>query len=278
LGTPETERHDLPLQELLPERSGALVLRSWVDAGDMESLLHRIFGWAERRESRYICTINVHSAVTADWNARYREVVNRADGNTADGWPVAWVMRRQGHAGQPRVCGPDLMWRIASQAATQDKSIYLYGGTPDTLVALERRLREAFPDLRIAGSFSPPFRPLSHEEDEQAVAAINESGAAIVMVGLGCPKQEMWMAEHRGRVHAVMVGVGAAFDFLSGRVPRAPIWMQRAGLEWLHRLAQEPLRLGARYLNTNTWFVCRTAGQLAAAMVRERKVRPYETA
>jgi N-acetylglucosaminyldiphosphoundecaprenol N-acetyl-beta-D-mannosaminyltransferase len=246
--------------ERVESRSGATVLSSWVDAGEMDGFVARVFAWAERRESRYICTTNVHSAVLADRDAQYREVINRADGNTPDGWPIAWAMRQLGHTDQSRVTGPDLMWKIVERAALTGERLYLYGGAPETLSALEERLGKAFPGVQIAGSFSPPFRALTPEEDEAVTAAINASGASIVFVGLGCPKQEAWMAAHRGRVRAVMIGVGAAFDFHSGRVRRAPLWAQRHGLEWLHRLCQEPRRLGPRYLQTNSLFLWRIAG------------------
>jgi N-acetylglucosaminyldiphosphoundecaprenol N-acetyl-beta-D-mannosaminyltransferase len=145
----------------------------------------------------------------------------------------------------------------------QGEAIFLYGSTEATLKALQRQLLSRWPALRIAGALSPPFRPPSAAEDEADVQAINASGARTVWVSLGCPKQELWMAAHRGRVQAVMVGVGAAFDFHAGTVARAPAWMRRHGLEWLHRLASEPRRLGRRYVVTNTAFIMRAALQLA---------------
>ncbi|MBI2225482.1 MAG: WecB/TagA/CpsF family glycosyltransferase, partial [Betaproteobacteria bacterium] len=140
---------------------------------------------------------------------------------------------------------------------------YFYGGTDATLTLLSARLRAAFPGLRIAGTYSPPFRPLTLEEDAEDVARINDSGAGAVFVGLGCPKQETWMAAHRGRIRAVMFGVGAAFEFHAGVINRAPLWMQRWGLEWLHRLCSEPRRLWKRYLVTNTLFILGAFRQLA---------------
>ena len=135
------------------------------------------------------------------------------------------------------------------------------------LERLQRALRSEFPALRIAGMCSPPFRQLSTQEDEDIVAQINASGAGVVWVGLGCPKQELWMHAHRGRVQSVMVGVGAAFPFLAGMVRRAPLWMQRAGLEWLHRLASEPRRLWRRYTVTNSYFMVGALGQLCRRLL-----------
>ena len=181
---------------------------------------------------------------------------------TPDGAPVAWMLRRLGFAGQARINGPDLMWKYCAEAALRGDAIYLYGGTQATLDTLVARLTGAFPGLRIAGAESPPFRTLTSDEDAAAVARINRSGAGVVFVSLGCPKQELWMAAHRGRVQAVMIGVGAAFDYHAGTISRAPVWMQHAGLEWLHRLASEPRRLWRRYLVTNTLFVIGAARQL----------------
>jgi N-acetylglucosaminyldiphosphoundecaprenol N-acetyl-beta-D-mannosaminyltransferase len=172
------------------------------------------------------------------------------------------MMRRLGFPNQQRINGPDLMWRYCEQAATRGEPIYLYGGMPETLDLLQHQLKRAFPGLLIAGAWSPPIRNLTEEEDEADVARINASGAGIVWVGLGCPKQERWMAAHRGRVQAVMIGVGAAFDYHAGTLKRAPRWMQDGGLEWLHRLFSEPRRLWRRYLVTNTLFVILAIHQL----------------
>lgn len=204
---------------------------------------------------------NVHVVVSASCDAAYRDIINGSDMATPDGAPVAWMMRRQGYTGQPRISGPDLMWALCERAEKEHLPVYCYGCTPATLALLEARLRAAFPALRIAME-SPPFRALSAEEDAAAVARINASGAGLVFVGLGCPKQERWMAEHRGRIHAVMIGVGAAFDFHAGTVRRAPAWMRDRGLEWLHRLLSEPRRLWRRYLVTNTLFIIGAVRQL----------------
>lgn len=183
---------------------------------------------------------------------------------TADGAPVAWMLRRLGFTGQPRVSGPDLMWMLCERCAALSMPVYFYGSTPATLDALALRLGQAFQGLRVVGMDSPPFRALSEAEDAQMAERINQSGAAIVFVSLGCPKQEAWMAAHRGRVNAVMIGVGAAFDFHAGMVTRAPLWMRENGLEWLHRLLSEPRRLWRRYFVTNSLFILGAMRQLLA--------------
>ncbi len=230
------------------------VLGAEIDALSWDAAMARLLGWARMRESRYVTICNVHVVVSASRDAAYRDIINRSDMATPDGAPVAWMLRRQGFAGQPRISGPDLMWALCQRAAAEGLPIYCYGSTDSTLGLLEARLRAAFPALKMTME-SPPFRALSAEEDAAAVARINASGAGIVFVGLGCPKQERWMAEHRGRVNAVMIGVGAAFDFHAGTVRRAPAWMRDNGLEWLHRLVSEPRRLWKRYLVTNSLFM-----------------------
>lgn len=247
----------------LRDRITASVLGAPIDVFDWVSALSRIAAWSANRESRYVCICNVHSVVTSGQDAEFGRVVTEADMATPDGAPVAWMLRKLGFAGQQRINGPDLMWKYCEQAAQRKESIFLYGSTAETLAILQTRLLAAFPGLQIAGAISPPFRALSEEEDAADVACINASGAGTVWVSLGCPKQEKWMAAHRGRVKAVMIGVGAAFDYHAGTIKRAPLWMQRRGLEWLHRLCSEPGRLWKRYFVTNTLFVLGALRQLA---------------
>ena len=242
-------------------RSTGRVLGAQIDALSWDDAMSRLLGWAYARESHYVTICNVHVVVSASRDAAYREIINGSDMATPDGAPVAWMLRRQGFAGQPRISGPDLMWALCERAEAEYIPIYCYGSTDSTLALLEDRLRAAFPGLRVMME-SPPFRALTPEEDVAAVDRINTSGAGIVFVGLGCPKQERWMAEHRGRIDAVMIGVGAAFDFHAGTVQRAPAWMRDNGLEWLHRLLSEPGRLWKRYLVTNTLFIVGAARQL----------------
>lgn len=248
--------------KIVEQKRRGRVLNAEIDLLTWGETLQRISLWASNFESRYVCICNVHAVVTAGQDIQFGQVVREADMATPDGAPVAWMLRRLGFAGQQRINGPDLMWRYCEQAAIRGESIYLYGGTPETLDILQRRLVKSFPGLHIAGALSPPFRALTEEEDEVDVAKINASGAGTVWVSLGCPKQERWMAVHRGRVNAVMIGVGAAFDYHAGTIRRAPLWMQRNGLEWLHRLLSEPRRLWKRYLVTNTLFVMLATRQL----------------
>jgi N-acetylglucosaminyldiphosphoundecaprenol N-acetyl-beta-D-mannosaminyltransferase len=237
------------------KRGRGLVLNTHIDALSWDDALSRITTWTLQRESRYVCICNVHSVVTASQDAAFRQVVNEADMATPDGAPVAWMMRILGFAQQERINGPDLMWRYCAVAAKRGEAIYLYGGTTETLELLQKRLLTSFPGLRITGSWAPPFRKLTPAEVQEDVTRINDSRAGTVWVSLGCPKQEFWMAEHRGRINAVMIGVGAAFDYHAGTLKRAPLWMQGCGLEWLHRLISEPRRLWRRYLITNSLFI-----------------------
>lgn len=229
---------------------------SWTQAED------RLVDWGLAHRSSYVTLCNVHVVVTASRDEQFREVINDADLAAPDGAPVAWMLRRLGYPDQERIGGPDLMWRLCVRCAQSGIPVYFFGSTEETLSALREKLEEALPGLKIAGMESPPFRPLSENEDRAVVDQINESGAALVFVGLGCPKQETWMAEHRGRIQAVMLGVGAGFDFHAGTVKRAPQWMQDYGLEWLHRLASEPGRLWRRYFVTNTIFIVGSMKQL----------------
>jgi N-acetylglucosaminyldiphosphoundecaprenol N-acetyl-beta-D-mannosaminyltransferase len=238
------------------------VLNAQIDVLTWDETLQSISMWAAKFESRYICVCNVHAVVTVGQDTQFGRVIKEADLVTPDGAPVAWMLRKLGFPNQQRINGPDLMWRYCEKAATRGESIYLYGGRPETLRMLQFRLKEAFPALRIAGISAPPFRDLTKEEDESEVTRINASGAGTVWVSLGCPKQEKWMAAHRDRVQAVMIGVGAAFDYHAGTINRAPPWMQNAGLEWLHRLVAEPRRLWKRYLITNFLFVLLAFRQL----------------
>ncbi|MBY6070785.1 WecB/TagA/CpsF family glycosyltransferase [Marinobacter salsuginis] len=246
------------------------VLKAAIDVVTWESALERIHIWVREGSSRYVCICNAHSVVTAAQDPKFQEVLGEADLATPDGAPVAWLMRRFGATSQERINGPDLMLRYCSEASKRKESIYLYGGSVATLDILQRDLPRKFPGLKIAGAYSPPFRELTPEEQEAAVNAINASGAGTVWVSLGCPKQESWMAAHRGHVNAVMIGVGAAFDYHAGTIRRAPLWMQHNGLEWLFRLVSEPRRLWKRYLVTNTLFIWFAARQLLKARLAQK--------
>lgn len=222
---------------------------------DIQHAVKYIISNIRELSGHYICLCNVHTAVTAHDDADYLDTENRAALVLPDGRPIAGEQRRRGFAEAERVAGPDLM--TAMFAATADGSMrhYFYGSSPDTVRALEASLRQKYPQLSIAGMYSPPFRPLSSDEDAAAVDRINAVSPDIVWIGLGAPKQEKWMAAHEGRIHGVMIGVGAGFDFHAGTIKRAPLWMQKSGLEWFYRLTQDPAHLFKRYLYTNTRYV-----------------------
>lgn len=251
-------------------RRGDLVLGAYIDALSWPETLDQLVTWGRAHESRYVAICNVHVVATASRDTAYRNAINGADMATPDGAPVAWMLRRLGFPGQPRINGPDLTMELCKRCAVDALPVFFYGSTSVTLEALERRLKTALPNLIIGGLESPPFRPIAAEEDADTVARINASGAAIIFVGLGCPKQELWMAEHRGKINAVMIGVGAAFDFHAGTIKRAPPWMQDTGLEWLHRLLSDPRRLWKRYLTTNILFSCGASVQLLSQKFRRR--------
>jgi N-acetylglucosaminyldiphosphoundecaprenol N-acetyl-beta-D-mannosaminyltransferase len=261
-------------------RSLEEVLGAPVDALSPERALDRVCAWAQAREHRSVCFCNVHAVVTARTNPDLARALEQADLVAPDGAPIAWMMRRQGRAEQQRICGPDFFWSYCARARDLGQSIFLLGATPQTLDLLQLRLREAFPGLRIADAVSPPFREATPGEDAALIARINASGASTVWVALGCPTQEIWIDAHRDAIAAVLLGVGAAFDFHAGTVRRAPELMRDWGLEWLHRLATEPRRLWRRYLVTNSLFLAlatatlfRRAGKGAGARLRRSIAR-----
>lgn len=250
------------------------VVRTPIDASSWDVVLDRISQWTHKRRSAYVCLCNVHSVITAGRDPSLRMALERADMALPDGAPIALSLRIAGADRQRRINGPDLMLRWLEIAERTGQSVFFYGSTQETLDQLGEQLHRRFPKLRIAGAVSPPFRPLSHEEDQQMVDLMNASGATVVFVGLGCPKQEIWMARHRGRVKAVMIGVGAAFDYHAGTLKRAPTWMQKRGLEWVHRLGSEPRRLLWRYLSTNSLFMLWLFGHVSRSRLRKPRRAP----
>jgi N-acetylglucosaminyldiphosphoundecaprenol N-acetyl-beta-D-mannosaminyltransferase len=229
----------------------------------------RVLDWMEALiaggDRAYVTAAAVNLVMSAQEDAATREAVLGATLAVPDGQPLVWALRALGHAGATRVYGPDLMAAFCARAARKGTPMYLYGGrSAQALALLERRLRERFEGLVIAGGFSPPFRELAEDERASALAAINSSGASVVWVGTGQPKQELWMHGVRAELRApLLVGVGAAFDFHAGLVSQAPPWMQRAGLEWSYRLSREPRRLWRRYARQNPRFVAQFALQYA---------------
>jgi N-acetylglucosaminyldiphosphoundecaprenol N-acetyl-beta-D-mannosaminyltransferase len=244
----------------------AAVLGMQVHATTYAESTEVVCSWAARGETRYACMANVHMVMEAWDDPGFRAIVNAADLVTPDGMPLVWVLRRKGFALEDRVYGPTLMRWVLAEAARRGIPVGLLGGTPAVLAALVGNLRADFPELSVVFQHSPPFRPMSTDEDRALVREIDASGARILFVGLGCPKQERWMAAHAAGsehpVQAVMLGVGAAFDFHAGMLRQAPPWMQARGLEWLFRLAVEPRRLWQRYLKHNPRFVVLATKQL----------------
>jgi N-acetylglucosaminyldiphosphoundecaprenol N-acetyl-beta-D-mannosaminyltransferase len=197
----------------------------------------------------------------------YRAIVNSADLVTPDGMPLVWALRLFGVAGATRVYGPTLTIHVLERAATDGVPVGFYGASAEVLTRMVEACRRRFIGLRVGYAHAPPFRQHTEEEDAAVVQDINRSGVRILFVGLGCPKQERWMASHKDSVNAVMLGVGAAFDFLAGVKPQAPAWMQRVGLEWLFRLATEPRRLWRRYAYHNPRFVALLAEQYLKSLI-----------
>ncbi len=209
------------------------------------------------RDAGYVCVAAVHTVMACAEDPELRAAVLASDFTVPDGQPLVWALNALGHGLQDRVYGPELMDRGCARAARTGQRIYLYGGrNQGALAQLARSLRLRHPGLKIVGGYAPPFRPLTEAEEEHVALDIDRSGADVVWVGIGVPKQEKWMARMRPRMDApVLIGVGAAFDFHAGLVPQAPPRMQRIGLEWLFRFVQEPRRLWRRYLRYNPRFV-----------------------
>jgi N-acetylglucosaminyldiphosphoundecaprenol N-acetyl-beta-D-mannosaminyltransferase len=229
----------------------------------------RVVDWMEEAIAAgargYMTAAAVNLVMSAREEPATAEAVRAATLAVPDGQPLVWALKALGHGEATRIYGPDLMAAFCARAAERGIPVYLYGGrTPEALAMLQARLRERFPGLPIAGSYSPPFRPLSESEQAEVAERIDASGAAVVWVGTGQPKQERWMHEMRPLLAApLLVGVGAAFDFHAGLVSQAPGWMQRAGLEWVYRLSREPRRLWRRYARYNPLFIAAFAAQYA---------------
>ena len=212
-----------------------------------ELATRQILTWARSGESRAIYATSMHGTMEAHDSVAFRQILRRADLITPDGMPLVWMMRLKGVRGQQRTYGPLLMLHVLEVAARQDIAVGFYGGAPETLELLLERVKALYPQLQVRYAFSPPFRALSEDEVLSFRQEIISSGVRILFVGLGCPRQESWIDSQRGHIPAVMIGVGAAFDFHAGAKPQAPAWMQKLGLEWLFRLASEPRRLWKRY-------------------------------
>lgn len=203
----------------------------------------------------YMCVSNVHTTVTAHEDKKYCAIQNGGIMAIADGGPLSYVGRKRGYHGMERTTGPDYLEEILNISKEKGYKHYFYGSTEETLQKLKNKIGKIYPGVQIVGMYSPPFRPLSAEEDLQVIKTINNAKPDFIWVGLGAPKQEQWMSDHQGKVDGFMVGIGAAFDYLAGNIKRAPKWMQKYSLEWAYRLIQDPRRLFKRYVVTNSKFI-----------------------
>lgn len=238
------------------------ILGVGVSAIRMQDALHQIDAWIAGEQPHYVCITGVHGIIESQRDGAIRQIHNQAGMVTPDGMPLVWLSRLRGHAHVERVYGPDLMLAACEQSVVKGYRHFFYGGAQGIPEKLSHNLRKRFPGLEVVGTYSPPFRPLTAEEEAAIVERINASDPDILWVGLSTPKQERWMADHLGRVRAkVMIGVGAAFDFHAGVKPQAPAWMQRIGMEWFFRLLSEPRRLGRRYLKNNPMFIALVLAQ-----------------
>lgn len=233
-----------------------MILTMRVNVLSLDMAKDKIFEWAsEEKASRYVCVSNVHMCMETMDSEVIRRAVNSADMIVPDGRPLAWCQKFLGFSQASQVRGEDLMVETIKEAAKRNISIGMYGGAPWTLEQLSERLFDNCDGINIGYSYAPPFRPLTNDETDEVIRNINSSQIKILFVGLGCPKQELWMANNKGKINCVMIGVGAAFDFISGNKKSAPRWMQKSGFEWIFRLISEPRRLWKRYLIHNTRFI-----------------------
>jgi N-acetylglucosaminyldiphosphoundecaprenol N-acetyl-beta-D-mannosaminyltransferase len=239
-----------------------------VTVGTMSTVTQEIIRLARRREAGHVCVANVHMLVEARRDAGLRDALERAALVVSDGRPLVWQLHRHGFQQAQQVRGPDLLVRLCEAAAAERLPVYFYGGDEELIDEFRAVLQRRVPGLTIAGAEAAPILPRQPEVEPATVERIRRSGARLVFVGLGCPKQEFWMHAYRPHLDAVLIGVGQAFSIATGRLPEAPRWMQRAGLEWLFRVLSEPRRLWRRYLVTNTLFGSFLLRELCARIAR----------
>ncbi len=238
------------------------ILGVGISAITMNDALSQISSWIRKGEKQYVSVCTVHTIMECQKNDIMRQAVNGASLATPDGMPLVWLGKIKNNRQVGRVYGPDLMLALCELSAQKGYTQYFYGGAEGVPKELSQTLQRRYSGLKVVGAYSPPFRPLTETEDRQIVEQINQANPDIIWVGLGTPKQDLWMASHRNLLNApVIIAVGAAFDFHTGRIPQAPSWMQRVGLEWLYRLVQEPKRLWYRYLVYNPLFILKILAQ-----------------
>lgn len=257
------------MKESLPQEQ---VLNSSVTALRFDKAVHTILQWAHHKESKAVCVANVHMLMEAYWNPKFAQVLQNADMVTPDGMPLVWMMKLLGRKNQDRVAGMDILHSLCQQASEQQIKVFFLGSQQSILDKMQTRLEKEYPNLEIAAMKPLPFHPLSSSENEALIQEIHDSGAGLVFLSLGCPKQEKWIAEHQGRVQAVMIGLGGVFPVYAGLKKWAPRWVREAGLEWLYRLVQEPKRLVGRYSKTIPPFIFLAFCQLLAHNLGPRKL------
>ncbi len=249
------------------------ILGVGINAMTMSQAVNEISNWIEQQNRNYVSVCTVHTIMECQRSESMRRAVNGAGLATPDGMPLVWLGKLKSQQSVSRVYGPDLLWAMSELSIQRGYRHYFYGGAEGVPEQLAEILSRRLPGLRVVGAYSPPFRPLTPSEDNHLINKINQAKPDIVWVGLGTPKQDLWMADHRAQLSApVLIGVGAAFNFFSGQVRQAPLWMQQHGLEWLFRLSQEPGRLWYRYLVYNPLFIL-----LVLAQTLKLKKYPLET-
>jgi N-acetylglucosaminyldiphosphoundecaprenol N-acetyl-beta-D-mannosaminyltransferase len=230
------------------------LLKTRLSVGNYSEFINEITTLAQKKKSSYVCVSNVHMLIEAYRDKNFSKIVNNADIATPDGMPLAKSIKFIHGVKQDRVAGMDIMPSILKEAESKSLSIYLYGSTDEVLNLIIAKTKKEYPHLKIAGYYAPPFRTLTETEKEEIINKINSLNPQFVLVALGCPKQEKWMAENKNKINSCMLGVGGAFSVFAGVQKRAPLWMQNISLEWLFRFLQEPHRLWKRYLVTNSLF------------------------
>ncbi|PFR30837.1 glycosyltransferase [Bacillus cereus] len=228
-----------------------------IAALDFHETTNKIESWILNQENNYVCVCNTHSVVTSGNDQLFHKALDNAGLCVPDGMPLVWALKAYGYKNQDRVDGPNLMLKLCELSALKGYKIFLYGGTDETLEALEVELNQRFLNVKIIGKYSPPFRKLEKNEEQEIIHMINSTKPDLVFVSLGCPKQEIWMFNHKDKIDGVMLGVGAAFEFIIGNIKRPPLVFQKLGLEWLFRLMSEPKRLWKRYAYNNPVYIYR---------------------
>jgi len=246
------------------------VLGSPVTALRFNEQIATMLKWAVNRESKVVCVANVHMVMEAYWCPELSSVLKNASLVTPDGMPLVWMLRLMGARQQNRVAGMDIILSLCRLAPLQNIKVFFLGSQQTILEIVKKKLEQEFPTLDIVGMEPLPFRPLTLAEDDAIIQKINRSGAAIVLISLGCPKQEHWMNQHHNKIQAVMIGVGGAFPVFAGIHKWAPLWVRNSGLEWFYRLIQEPRRLWSRYLKTIPPFIWLALKQLMTSKLKSK--------